>query len=72
MLWLYRTPKRWQEWYRYITLNQTGEILYGNRILILPNVNPDSTKNLQWVTNILLLEEGSYTLAGPFKFKPIT
>ena len=53
-------------------LQKKEEIIYGDRILIHQNINPDSTKFVQLETIIELLREGDTTLAGPFDLKPIT
>ena len=34
----------WPEWYRYTLCKDTDDVIYGNRILIRPSSNPDSTK----------------------------
>ena len=52
--------------------SSTGEIIYSERILIIPNINSDSTIFLQWATIIHLLGGGKTTLSGLFNFEPIT
>ena len=64
--------KWWKYWYHYSTCKHTGEIFYGDRILIGPNINLDSKKNLQWETIIQFLGDGKTMLYGPFNFKLIT
>ena len=55
--------------YHCSTCNQIVEIIYGDRILIRPNVNTYSTHLLQWETIIHFLMDGESTLSGPFNFK---
>ena len=63
----------WPDWYRYKTDTTTGQIVYGNRILIRPNTNPDPTKFVPWATDLELTTSATArNLIGPFNFEPIS
>ena len=43
-----KSGRLWQGWYYYSTCMKTEEIIYGDMILIRPNINPESKKFIQW------------------------
>ena len=59
------------EWYRYTKDAITGNIVFGARILLRPNITPDHKKYIQWA-NILTLLDGDILLHGPFDFLSIS
>ncbi len=57
-------------WYKYTKDPKTGNIIYGQRVLIRPTVTPPSSTHIQWAD---LIELNSDTiLLGPFNFQSIT
>jgi len=62
----------WPEWYRYSKCPTTNTLVYGDRILIRPNSNPDSHKFIQWATDIGLTGNGHSSIIGPFNFEDIS
>jgi hypothetical protein len=62
----------WPDWYRYKTTKTTNEIVYGDRILFRPSVIPDSTKFIQWATDIQLIGDTHIVLQGPFNFEALS
>jgi len=62
----------WPEWYRYTRCKTTQTIVYGDKILVRPNSNPDSSKFIQWATDLKLIGEGTQdSILGPFNFEQI-
>lgn len=45
--------------------------MYGDIILIRPNIAPCSTRFVQWATVLPLQGENTIPLVGPFDFEPI-
>lgn len=61
----------WPEWYKYTRCQQSNEIVYGDRVLIRPSTNPDSSKFLQWTALLPLHGPKAVTLIGPFHFEKV-
>jgi hypothetical protein len=61
----------WPEWYRYTLCKDTDDVIYGNRILIRPSSNPDSTKFVQWAMQLQLIGQNHSNILGPFDFEEI-
>jgi len=61
----------WPEWYRYTRYKDTSDVVYGNRILIRPSTNLDSTKFVQWAMELPLIGHTQHNMAGPFDFEEI-
>ena len=61
----------WPEWYRYTRCKDTNDVVYGDRILIRPSTNPDSTKFVQWAMELSLIGHTQHNLSGPFDFEEI-
>ena len=53
----------WPEWYRYTRCKTTQTIVYGDRILVRPNSNPDSSKFIQWATDLKLIGKERKTVS---------
>jgi len=61
----------WPDWYQYSRDSISNDIVFGTRILIQPNVNPDASKFIQWADTVDLHSDGSAILA-PFDFESIS
>ncbi len=60
----------WPDWYKYTKNATTGDIIYGQRVLIRPTVTPSSATHIQWAD---LIELNSDTIIlGPFNFQSVT
>lgn len=58
----------WPDWYKYTTNKNTGELIYGQRVLIRPNVIPSSKTHVQWAELVDLSKNPETILVGPFNF----
>ena len=59
-----------------VTQKKTKNIVYKQRILIRPNACPDSSKYIQWETDLQIIpskksNHESFQLTGPFNFEAI-
>ena len=61
----------WPDWYRYTRDSITNNIIFGDRILLRPNLSPDPKKFIQWGDSVNLLDKECMIL-GPFDFKMIS
>lgn len=62
----------WPEWYRFeYNTRNPDKIIYGDQILIRPNVITDASKFIQWASIINLLSH-SHHLLRPFNFQTIS
>ena len=61
----------WPDWYRYTIDKLTGDIVFGSRILLRPNITPDHNKYIQWADTLNLFDSDTL-LYGPFNFLPIS
>ena len=65
--------KWWTEWHKYSQCKDTNNIIYGQRVFILINKTPDSSRYIQWAYELSLISSPSSkqsppTLLGPFNF----
>jgi hypothetical protein len=58
----------WPDWYRYTTDKATGQIIYGQRVLIRPNVTPSKRTHVQWAELVDLSDSTNTILVEPFDF----
>ena len=58
----------WPDWYRYTTDKTTGQIIYGQRVLIRPNVTPSEKTHVQRAELVDLSDSTNTILVGPFDF----
>ena len=61
----------WPDWYEYTKCKDTGDVIFGDRVLFPPNRLPDSTKYVQWAEE-LNLASTNHVLVGPFNFERIS
>ena len=59
----------WPDWYRYTIDDNTKQVIFGQRVLIRPNMTPSSTTNVQWAELVDLTYSTNTILEGPFNFQ---
>ena len=63
---------RWRpDWYNYSRDSVTDDIIFGERMLFRPSVNPDHVKYIQLADSIEFANP-NIILAGPFNFEAIS
>ena len=60
----------WPDWYGYKTCHDTGQIIYGDRVLFAPSQLPNQDKYIKWATEINLGDPER--ISGPFNFEEIS
>ena len=59
----------WPDWYRYTIDDNTKQVIFGQRVLIRPNMTPSSTTHVQWAELVDLTYSTKTILEGPFNFQ---
>ena len=59
----------WPDWYRYTIDDKTKQVIFGQRVLIRPNMTPSSTTHVQWAELVDLTYSTNTILEGPFNFQ---
>ena len=61
----------WPDWYKYSRDSVTDDIIFGDRMLFRPSINPDPDKYIQWADSIEF-DKPNTILAGPFNFEAMS
>ncbi len=61
----------WPDWYQYRKDRNSGEIIFGQRMLFRPGQTPDSTKFIAWA-DVVDVTKAGVVMVGPFDFQRLS